>query len=143
MGDALARAVEAADGPWPVIAIAVIGLYVLLWRFGGQLLAVARENNVVAHEAKDVAVAAHDEAKQISESIITNHGSKNLGDAVDRLTAWMLTHLDESREADRAVALLRSQFVLHLATSAETEEAVRKSLTDIDDRLGNLELKGA
>lgn len=76
--DSLARAVEAADGPWPVIAIGLIGVYVLVWRFGGQILATVREINTTA-------TAAHTEARSISESILTNHGSKNLGDAVDRL----------------------------------------------------------
>jgi hypothetical protein len=70
--DSLARAVEAADGPWPVLAIAVIGLYVLAWKFGKDFLSILKAN--------------HAETKHISESIVTNHGSKNLGDAVDRLT---------------------------------------------------------
>lgn len=70
--DALAQAVEAADGPWPVLAIALIGLYALFWKFGNQILVAVREG--------------HAETKQISESIVTNHGSKNIGDAVDRLT---------------------------------------------------------
>lgn len=77
--DQLARAVEAADGPWPVIAIGLIGLYVLAWKFGGELLSLLRENIQLTK-------AAHDETKQISESIVTNHGSKNLGDAIDKIT---------------------------------------------------------
>lgn len=77
--ESLAEAVKAADGPWPVLAIAIIGLYVLVWRFGGRLIALALEGNLTA-------AAAHKEVQQVAESIVTNHGSKNLGDAVDRLT---------------------------------------------------------
>lgn len=78
MGDTLARAVEAADGPWPVLAIALIGLYALFWKFGNQLLSLMQ--------------AQHEETKGIAESIVTNHGSKNIGDAVDRLTenVWVI-----------------------------------------------------
>lgn len=72
MDKCFTEVVQAADGPWPVLAIFLIGLYVLVWRFGSQLLSVAKD--------------AHTETKNISESIITNHGSKNIGDAVDRLT---------------------------------------------------------
>ncbi len=70
--DNLARAVEAADGPWPVLAIAIIGLYVLAWKFGKDIISALKAN--------------HAETKHISDSIVTNHGSKNIGDAIDRLT---------------------------------------------------------
>lgn len=77
--DPLVEAVEAADGPWPVLAIAIIGLYVLVWRFGGKILLLAQEGNRTA-------AAAHQRVEYVAESIVTNHGSKNLGEAVDRLT---------------------------------------------------------
>jgi ubiquinone biosynthesis protein UbiJ len=74
--DALQKLVETvmagANGPWPVIALAVLGGYVILWKFGNQILGLLQQT--------------HAEARNISESIVTNHGSKNLGDAVDRLT---------------------------------------------------------
>lgn len=78
----LVKAVQAADGPWPVLAIAILGVYVLLWRFGGKILDVVKEANTTA-------AAAHAEARSISKSIVTNHGSKNIGDAIDRLTESM------------------------------------------------------
>ena len=78
--DSLAQAVQAADGPWPVLAIAIIGVYVLVWKFGSQIL--------------DLAKAAHQETKSISESIVTNHGSKNLGDAIDRLYEMQLVQTE-------------------------------------------------
>lgn len=89
--DSLVEAVKAADGPWPVLAIAIIGLYFLVYRFGGQLIALA-------HEGNDTAAAAHLEVKQVAESIVTNHGSKNIGDAIDRLTV-KLDDLGDRMEA--------------------------------------------
>ena len=70
---------EGANGPWPVIALAVLGGYIILWKFGNQIITLLQKNQAVTE-------AAHAEAKNISDSIITNHGSKNLGDAIDRLT---------------------------------------------------------
>lgn len=70
--DGLVRVVEAADSGWAVLAIFLLGLYVLAWRYGGEALTLLR--------------STHDTAEHVATSIVTNHGSKNLGDAVDRLT---------------------------------------------------------
>lgn len=78
--DALARAIEAADSGWAVLAIFIIGLYVLVWKYGGQMLALVKDSNHVANQA-------HEEVKQITKSIITNHDSRNIGDAIDKITA--------------------------------------------------------
>lgn len=75
----LSRVIEATDSAWALSAIFLIGIYSLLWKFGGEMLSLARENN---HVAKQAAAAAED----VKTSIITNRGSKNIGDAVDRLT---------------------------------------------------------
>lgn len=137
--DPLARAVEAADGPWPVFAIAILGLYVLVWRFGGQLLNVARDNNDLAKGAVTTATKAHEQIKQVSDSIVTNHGSKNLGDAIDRLSEWMLLHLEESRNDAEALTTLRTSFIHHIAETDGDREKIRTTLSDIDDRLTALE----
>lgn len=75
----LARAVEAANGFWPVLAIAIIGVYVLVWRFGNQLLSHSRDTLARATEAED-------SVRSIRTAIVTNHGSTSLGDSIDRLT---------------------------------------------------------
>lgn len=137
--DPLARAVEAADGPWPVFAIAIIGLYVLIWRFGGQLLRVAQENNGLARGAVTTATKAHQQIREVSEQIVTNHGSKNLGDAIDRLSEWMLLHLEESRNSDEALSTLRSSFVQHIAETDAVRTTLTTTLTEIDERLAALE----
>lgn len=77
--DSLVNAVEAADGVWPVVAIAIIGLYVLIYRFGGQLLTHVKENT-------EITQAASEKATEISENISTNHDSTGIGHAVDLLT---------------------------------------------------------
>lgn len=79
MFDSFADAVQAADDGWAVLAIAIIGLYVLLWRFGGQMLALARDTN-------DKANSTHEKTDKITSAIITNHASKNIGDAIDKIT---------------------------------------------------------
>lgn len=77
--DGLARAVEAADSGWAVLAIFIIGLYVLVWKYGGQMLQLAKDTNQVANQN-------HVKTEAITKSIITNHDSRNIGDAIDKLT---------------------------------------------------------
>lgn len=87
----VARTIEAADSGWALAAIFLLGIYALLWKFGRELLELARTNQQVAQDN-------HQKTTEITESIRTNHGSKNLGDAVDRLTeeVWAIrARLDE------------------------------------------------
>jgi hypothetical protein len=104
--DSLARAVEAADSGWAVLAIAIIGVYVLVWKFGGQILGIVKENNSVA--------------KSLQESIITNHGSKNIGDAIDKLT--------------EALGALRQDFDLHIVQEGEVLAGIKAQLTAQDEK---------
>jgi hypothetical protein len=78
MEDLLKSAAQFNSG-WGVAALLIILLFLLAWRFGNQLISLLQEN-------ARVSAAVHAEAQNISQSIITNHGSKNIGDAVDRLT---------------------------------------------------------
>lgn len=77
--DSLAKAVEAADSGWAVLAIFIIGLYVLVWKYGGQMLTLVKDSHHVVNQA-------HEQVKQITKSIITNHDSRNIGDAIDEIT---------------------------------------------------------
>src|SRR5690242_16224552 len=74
--DSLVDAIRAVNGPWPFAALALIGLYSLFWKFGKEILALAQKS--------------HEKTEHIAQSIVTNHGSKNLGDAVDRLTEMQM-----------------------------------------------------
>lgn len=42
----LQQTVAAADSIYAVLAIAILGLYILLWRFGGEILKTVRRDNV-------------------------------------------------------------------------------------------------
>lgn len=137
--EGLAGVLQAADSPWAIVALVLLGSFALLWKFGGELLTLTRENNTVAKEAHSVAKDAKSKADEISSNIITNHGSKNLGDAIDRLTEWMLVHMHEQRETDTALSDMRAELVLHIAEGAISLEKVRTALTSLDERISCVE----
>lgn len=139
--DSLADMVKAADNGWAVLAIIILGMYVLAWRFGGEILRLARENNAAVKRTQVAAEETRTETQAISENIITNHGSKNLGDAIDRITDWMLMHLEESREADRRLSELRKEFISHLVSGNQTLTRVEEKLVDLDTRVEAVEDK--
>jgi hypothetical protein len=122
----LVEAVQAADSVWAVLAIAIIGLYVLVWKFGGQLLSVARENNVVAKEA-------HAEVKSVSESIVTNHGSKNMGDAIDRITEVLQVLSAESQSQLAAVQQVSTDLAEHISQQALKDARVEGRIQAIEN----------
>lgn len=128
--DSLARAVEAADSGWPVVAIAVIGLYLLLWKFGDKLLVALRENTAHTVAAKEIAQDAKDVADGVAKDIVTNHGSKNLGDAIDRLTEWTLTNMEEGREGRRQVRDLQTAFLTYVIENDKRAAAIEARLQD-------------
>lgn len=137
--NSLEKAVEAADGPWPVIAIAIIGLYLLIWKFGAQLLTIGKTNQGLAKDAVKTASLAKDQVQAVADQMVTNHGSKNLGAAIDRLTEWMLLHLEESRNGDEQLRALRLEFMQHLVTTDSERGHFQTTLADIDTRLSQLE----
>lgn len=92
----LKELLSVVDSGWAAIALLILALAYLLDKHGGRLLALAAENlevsksnAEVAEAARSDAAVAREKAEQISHDIITNHGSKNLGDAIDRLTEWV------------------------------------------------------
>jgi hypothetical protein len=133
MGD-LADAVAAADSVWAVTAIFFIGIYVLLWKYGGEMLKLARENNKVVKDTRS-------ETQAISSNIITNHGSKNLGDSVDRLTEWMAQHMREGRTNAETIRSIRTDLTLHLSEVGPIRERLEETLAEVDERLSALEKK--
>lgn len=145
----LASVLDAIDHPGAVFGILAIGLYLLLWKYGGELLklsrrnsAIIRESHEIAKEARDVAVSAETKVDDIGTAIVTNHGSKNLGDAIDRLTEWMMLHMRESRASDERMAQLRQEVILHLASAGVAEEKIAQALADLDERMNRIEEAG-
>lgn len=146
--DGLAGVVGAADSPYAIIAIALIGLYALGWRWGGKMLDRMDENARMAKVAAETAKASQKvglEAKEIAagvaEAIVTNHGSRNLGDAVDRITAWLIQHMDESKEGISQLHALQ-QAVLTAAVETEQVRAdITKRFTTIDKQLESVDVR--
>lgn len=119
--DWLAEVVQAADSGWAITAIFLLGIYVLLWKFGGEVLQLVRDINTTAHHANKTAVANKKQVEDIATSIVTNHGSKNLGDAVDRITEWMLSHMAETREANEKLTALSDRLEEHIGDSRKDD----------------------
>lgn len=136
--DNLADAVAAADSPYALIAIALIGLYALGWRWGGKMLDNMRENTKVTRESKVIAEDAKAIAEDVAEQIVTNHGSKNLGDAVDRITEWLITHMEEARHSDEQLRTLQSAFLARVIEIDHAREQVVNRFTGIDELLEEL-----
>lgn len=128
------------------LSLISIGIFLLLWKYGGEMLHLARVNSTkIAEqhqdikEAKVVAEEARAEVQDISAKMVTNHGSKNIGDAIDRLTEWMLMHLKESRKSDEMMAQVRQELVLHLAEAGIQADEIRKTMAEFDERIAKLE----
>lgn len=126
--DSLVDAVEAADSVWAVVAIALIGIYVLLWRYGGKLLDLLSKNTTTTNEAKEIALSAHATAARVEAQLKTNHGSESLGHAVDMLTE-AITRIDERGERTESVA---AQVALE---AAETRSILQKVAEKLDGHL--------
>lgn len=72
--ESVIRLIDAVGNSWSAVALLVlIGCFLLLWKYGRDLIKAVQANTKTTNH--------------ISKSIVTNHGSKNIGDAVDRLTS--------------------------------------------------------
>jgi hypothetical protein len=107
----VAEVLEAARDPWSLVALLLLGFFALTWKYGKEILAVMRETRTAAHNT-NLAV------QKVEESIVTNHGSKNIGDAVDRLTEWFMEHREEAEERQRVQNLLVQKFDQHIEDCA-------------------------
>ena len=84
-GEDIATVLEAADTFQAFVLLALFGVFLIVWKYGRELLALVRETR--------------EHASQISSDIVTNHGSANLGNAVDRLYECIVD-LQTTRELD-------------------------------------------
>lgn len=87
-GGGFSSVIDSVDSPWGVVALVLILSYGLLWKFGSEILKALRENKGSTEEIK--------------KSIVTNHGSENLGQSVD----WLhnrLERMEQSSAGDRAM----------------------------------------
>lgn len=106
--ETILKAAQSVDDGWSVLALFIVCTAVLAWKFGGTLLELVE----LTKAGNQVAVEARDKAAEIGNSIKTNHGSKSLGDAVDRLTEEMWAVRAEQAE-------MRGILNEHLASSKQ------------------------
>ena len=102
----LENVLKAVDSWMGVTALVLILSYLLLWKYGGELLKLTRQNAENSEAAREDAAEAKATVEKISQDIVTNHGSKNLGDAIDRLTGWMLDHIKEAEKDSEKIEVL-------------------------------------
>jgi len=108
--DAIADIIGAVDTPLGLLALVIIGLFALAWKFGKEILATLREIRVEQTATKA-------QVDHVSSSIITNHGSKNIGDAIDRLTGWFMDSETERAENTELLQLVASRLDAHITES--------------------------
>lgn len=136
--DNIAEVLEAADSPLALLALTLIGLYTVIWRWGGKLLDNLRENTKVTRESKVIAEDAKAVAEDVAQQIITNHGSKNLGDAVDRITEWLITHMEEARHSDEQLKALQNAFIMRVIEIDNARDQATAKFESIDALLEEL-----
>lgn len=93
-GEDIAHIIEAADTLRAIIILFMFGVFAFGWKYGREVLQLAR--------------TMAERTEKISGDIVTNHGSKNLGEAVDRLYE-KLVDLQATREIDSMEAEKRSK----------------------------------
>lgn len=95
----------AVDGPWALLALITIGVFYLLNKFGNSILALLKVNA--------------EKTEQIQQSIITNHGSANIGDAVDRLTSRVMNIERNVTDQGNIISLVQRDQETHIRECRE------------------------
>lgn len=98
-GEDIATVIEAADTFQAFVLLALFGVFLIVWKYGRELLALVRETG--------------ERTSQISSDIVTDHGSANLGNAVDRLYECLVDLQTarglDAQKADRRQASVEKQ----------------------------------
>lgn len=84
-GEDIARIIEAADTLQAIVILLLLGFFLLAWKYGREMLQLAR--------------ALAEKTEKIDKGLETNHGSENMGKAIDRQYE-MLLDLQVTREID-------------------------------------------
>lgn len=117
--DAIAGIIDSVDTPLGLLALIIIGFFALAWKFGKDIIVTLRE--IRTEQASTKAKVDH-----VSESIITNHGSKNIGDAIDRLTGWFMDSETERAENTQLLQLVATRLDDHLIESSKVWNVVHR-----------------
>lgn len=124
--DAVADIIDSVDTPMGLLALIILGLFALAWKFGKEIITALREIRVEAAATKE-------KVEHVSTSIITNHGSKNIGDAVDRLTEWFMDAETERAENTKLLQLVAKRLDEHLKESSKVWAVVAELKDDKDE----------
>jgi hypothetical protein len=106
--DAIAEIIGAVDTPLGLLALVIIGFFALAWKIGKEIITALREIRVEQAATKT-------QVDHVSSSIVTNHGSKNIGDAVDRLTGWFMDSETERAENTQLLQLVAKRLDDHIS----------------------------
>lgn len=123
--DSLADIVEAADTPLGLVALVLLGIFVLLWKYGGEMLRLSRETHADTAETKKA-------TKDVQKSIVTNHGSKNIGDAIDRLTEGQERHSEMQMRNAQHLSELSALMQDHLLDTAKHVKQIGKNTAAVE-----------
>lgn len=124
--DAVADIIGAVDTPLGLLALVIIGFFALAWKFGNSLISLLKEIRVEQSSAKALVVEADKKMEHVQQAIITNHGSKNIGDAVDRLTGWFMDSETERAENTQLLQLVAKRLDDHLTESTKVWDLVHE-----------------
>jgi hypothetical protein len=112
----IAGIISAVDTPLGLLALIIVGLYALAWKFGKDIIVTLREIRTEQATTKR-------QVEHVSESIITNHGSKNIGDAIDRLTGWFMEAEQNRAEDTKLLQLVATRLDDHIKDCAGEKTA--------------------
>lgn len=123
--DAIADIIDSVDTPMGLLALVIIGFFALAWKFGKEIITALREIRTEQAAVRVETAATKEKVEHVSTSIVTNHGSKNIGDAVDRLTGWFQDSEVERVENTKLLQLVARRLDEHIADCAPVKGQTR------------------
>lgn len=128
--DSIASIIDSVDTPLGLLALVIIGFFALAWKFGKDIIVTLREIRVEQTATKTQLDDAKTKIDHVSDSIVTNHGSKNIGDAIDRLTGWFMDSETERAENTQLLQLVARRLDDHITES----EPLKKQLLGLIEK---------
>jgi hypothetical protein len=115
--ESVASIIDSVDTPLGLLALVILGFFALAWKFGKEIITALREIRVEQTATKTQLDDTKTQIDHVSNSIITNHGSKNIGDAIDRLTGWFMDSETERAENTQLLQLVARRLDDHITES--------------------------
>ena len=112
--DSVADIISSVDTPLGLMALVIIGFFALAWKFGNAIISTLKEIRVEQTATKTQLTDAKAQVQSVADSIVTNHGSKNIGDAIDRLTGWFMDSEVERSENTQLLQLVAQRLDNHI-----------------------------